>query len=96
MNTPDPYTEFNGSSLAPGAKPSEASATASSVQLAWTEGGPVNGGIHSRTMTFVGAVSGSAVVAKYSRLRSWNNQRGQFLWAVGGYQGSVDVTLVKQ
>jgi len=95
--SPDPYTEFQGATVAPaGPHPAEAPVSATALQITWAESGTFNGGPHSRAATLIGSVSGATVVAQYSRNRSFSNPRAQTLSYSGGYQGSVDVTLVKQ
>lgn len=100
MNTPDPYTEFGGVPVTPpGPQTTDAAVSAAALQFAWVSTGPINnGGTSARTATLLGAVSGTTVVARFTRTKSWSNPRGVglSLFGTGAYQGSVDVVLTKQ
>jgi len=61
INTPDPFTEFNGGSLAPGEFPAESAVSATVLQIVWTDRGSDNGRVQTRTATLIGSVSGSTV-----------------------------------
>jgi hypothetical protein len=95
--TPDPYTEFRGESITR-LNRTEAAVSATAANFAWVERGPLpNGsGTHSRSVVVTGVVSGATVVARFSRTRSWSGPRGEFLDQLGGYQTSMDITLVKR